>query len=63
MDCEAVAAYLRETLRIPSDTYIAVAVPAHKPIHSDSMTAVIEGLRKAGFTSVIGLIPLSRSGS
>ena len=63
MDCGSVAAYLRETLRIPSDTYIAVAVPAHKPIHSDSMTAVIEELRKAGFTSVIGSVPVSGSGS
>ena len=63
LDCGSVATYLRETLQIPSDTYIAVTVPAHTPIHSDSMTAVIDELRKAGFTSVIGQIPLSRSGS
>jgi|SRR5882672_2014290 len=63
MDCGSVATYLRDTLRVPSDAYIAVAVPAHKPIHSESMHAVIEELQKAGFTTMIGLVPLPRSGS
>ena len=64
VNCSEVAKHLRETLKVQSDEYIAVEVDTTmEPIPFDSMTAVIDSLKQSGFTTVIGSVPLPKSGA
>ena len=64
VNCSEVAQHLRETLKVQSDEFIAVEVDTTtEPIPFDSMTAVIDSLKQSGFTTVIGSVPLPKSGS
>ena len=64
VNCSEVAKHLRETLKVQSDEYIAVEVDTTtEPIPFGSMTTVIDSLKQSGFTTVIGSIPLPKSGS
>lgn len=47
---------------MPKQRIILMFTSAVEPIPFDSMTAVIEVLRKAGFTTVMGSVPLPQSG-
>jgi len=49
-------------LKLKSDEYIAVAVNSNEPNPSHSMTAVMDSLKQTGYTMVIGVVPLSKSG-
>jgi biopolymer transport protein ExbD len=63
VNCKEIAKHLRETLKVRADEYIAVEVDTTvEPIPFDSMTAVIDSLKKSGFTTVIGSVPLPKSG-
>ena len=59
--CSEVPSYLRETLKLPLDTFIAVSSPHEATI--DAIQPIIEALTSAGYTSVIGDIPLPSKGS
>lgn len=56
MTCNDVPAYLRDNLKLPPNTFIAVSAPDNAPL--DPMPPLIHALEAAGFTSVIGDIPL-----
>jgi hypothetical protein len=56
MTCNEVPAYLRDTLKLPSDTFISVSAQDNTPL--DTMPPLIDALKAAGFTSVMGEIPL-----
>jgi len=56
MKCAGVSAYLRDTLKLPSDTYIAVSSP--QPETLDAIVPIMKDLNAAGYGSVIGDIPI-----
>jgi hypothetical protein len=58
--CAEAAHYLRDVLKVKSDECIAVAVNSTEPNPSDSMTAVMDSLKRSGFTMVIGVVPLPK---
>jgi biopolymer transport protein ExbD len=55
VDCEQVADYMRDTMKVPLQTYIAVS-PSDQNTNADSITPVMHRLKEAGFTAVIGSI-------
>jgi hypothetical protein len=56
MTCNEVPAYLRDTLKLPSNTFISVSAQDKTPL--DTMPPLIDALKAGGFTSVMGEIPL-----
>jgi hypothetical protein len=57
MKCDDVPRYLRDTLKVPKDTYIAVRSPAESATF-DAMNPVMKALNDAGYEKVIGSIEL-----
>jgi hypothetical protein len=56
--CNDVPRHLRDTLKIPLDTFIAVTVADETKVPLDSMGPVITALKAAGYTLVIGSIEI-----
>jgi biopolymer transport protein ExbD len=60
MHCEGVAVYLRENLKLSSDEFIEVTSdPALATF--EAVNPVMESLKQAGFTKVIGSITLDET--
>lgn len=57
MKCDDVPHYLRDTLKLPLDTYIAIRRPDAATTF-EAMDAVMKTLDNAGYRSLIGLIEL-----
>jgi hypothetical protein len=57
MNCEEVPAYLRDALKLPSNTFIAVS--SGKTERVNALAPIMGALNAAGYTSVIGDIPIS----
>ena len=56
LKCAGVSAYLRDTLKLPSDTYIAVSSPQAETL--DAIVPIMKDLNAAGYGRVIGDIPI-----
>jgi len=54
MKCEDVPTYLRNTLKVPDDTYISVRSTSHDTV--DALAPVMKALNASGYRKVIGTI-------
>lgn len=55
VECAELASYMRDNIKIPIDTYIAVA-PASGNARADDIIPVVKSLMNAGFRLVIGSV-------